>query len=342
MNCNVCKSYAEKLKGFKNFSTAWAFTGTENLRLSNVEDHIRGDPHRKAIDLYLKEEKALSLNERAEFMRAANDADQRRVADCLANMLASDVAKTKIKFEVAYFVAKEQLPMSKFPSLLNLEEKHGVDIGRSYRNDTSCNAFIKYISDDLGGILKEKLTKANFFSVLSDASEDASVVEKEAVFVQHLDKNPPASDKVKVVSSFLNLADLKTGKAEGVVKSIRGSFQNIGVSEDSFEEKLIGFAADGAAVNSGHKEGVISILKDSMPWVIYVWCVAHRLELAVKDALTGTIFDDLDDVLLRLYYLYENSPKKLRQLRELHQIYSEAFEFEEVESDPKELPELVG
>lgn len=138
MNCNVCKSYVEKLKGFKNFSTAWAFTGTENLRLSNVEDHIRGDPHRKAIDLYLKEEKALSLNERAEFMRAANDADQRRVADCLANMLASDVAKTKIKFEVAYFVAKEQLPMSKFPSLLNLEEKHGVDIGRSYRNDTSC------------------------------------------------------------------------------------------------------------------------------------------------------------------------------------------------------------
>jgi hypothetical protein len=65
----------------------------------------------------------------------------------------------------------------------------------------------------------------------------------------------------------------------------------------------------------------VAIKKD-----IYVWCVAHRLELAVKDALTGTIFDDLDDVLLRLYYLYENSPKKLRQLRELHQIYSEAFE----------------
>lgn len=127
------------------------------------------------------------------------------------------------------------------------------------------NAFIKYISDDLGGILKEKLTKANFFSVLSDASEDASVVEKEAVFVQHLDKNPPASDKVKVVSSFLNLADLKTGKAEGVVKSIRGSFQNIGVSEDSFEEKLIGFAADGAAVNSGHKEGYLCLVCGTSP-----------------------------------------------------------------------------
>ena len=67
MNCNVCKRYAEKLKGYKNFSTAWAFTGTENLRLSNVQDHIRGDPHRKAMDLYLKKEKAQSLSERAEY-----------------------------------------------------------------------------------------------------------------------------------------------------------------------------------------------------------------------------------------------------------------------------------
>lgn len=57
------KVIQKKLKGSKNFSTAWAFTGTGNLRLSNVEDH-----------LYLKREKAQSLSERAEFMQAANDA----------------------------------------------------------------------------------------------------------------------------------------------------------------------------------------------------------------------------------------------------------------------------
>ena len=96
-----------------------------------------------AMDLYLKKEKAQSLSERAEFMKAANDAGQQRVSDCLSNMVTCDVVKTKVKFEVAYFVAKEQLPLSKFPKLLNLEEKHGVDIGRSYRNDMSCNVFIK-------------------------------------------------------------------------------------------------------------------------------------------------------------------------------------------------------
>ena len=104
----------------------------------------------------------------------------------------------------------------------------------------------------------------------------------------------------------------------------------------NLDKKLIGFAADGASVNRGDKNGVISLLRNDHPWVIYVWCVAHRLELALKDALQGTSFDDVDQVLLRLYYLYENSSKKLRQLRELHGIYRETFEFEEGGVRPKQ------
>lgn len=105
--------------------------------------------------------------------------------------------------------------------------------------------------------------------------------------------------------------------------------------DESFEKKLVGFAADGASVNCGEKEGVIGTLKGRQPWVIYVWCVAHPLELSLKDALQGTVFDDVDEVLLCLYYLYENSPKKLRQLWELHNIYRQTFEFEEGGARPK-------
>ena len=50
-----------------------------------------------------------------------------------------------------------------------------------------------------------------------DGSEDVSTTEKEAVFVQHLDKNPPGRDTVQVVTSFLNLADLKHGNAAGIL-----------------------------------------------------------------------------------------------------------------------------
>ena len=45
--------------------------------------------------------------------------------------------------------------------------------------------------------------------------------------------------------------------------------------------------------------------------------MAHRLELAVNDAFKKTSFDLVDEMLLRLYLLYENSPKKCRQLEDV-------------------------
>ena len=38
-------------------------------------------------------------------------------------------------------------------------------------------------------------------------------------------------------------------------------------------------------------------------------CSAHCAELAVKDALKGTCFNLIDEMLLRLYYIYEKSQK---------------------------------
>lgn len=51
--------------------------------------------------------------------------------------------------------------------------------------------------------------------------------------------------------------------------------------------------------------------------MIVFWCLAHRLELALKDALNGTLFKTVDEMLLRVYYLYKNSPKKCHELDEV-------------------------
>lgn len=48
-----------------------------------------------------------------------------------------------------------------------------------------------------------------------------------------------------------------------------------------------------------------------------MWCLAHRLELAIKDAFTSTSFDAINDMLLKLYYPYEISLKKCRELTEI-------------------------
>jgi len=80
--------------------------------------------------------------------------------------------------------------------------------------------------------------------------------------------------------------------------------------------KIVGIGTDGASANIAGA-GLKGLVEKEIPWVVWLWCMAHRLELAVKDALKHTHFELIDDMLLRLYLLYESSPKKCRELEEI-------------------------
>ena len=82
---------------------------------------------------------------------------------------------------------------------------------------------------------------------------------------------------------------------------------------DAWKTKTIGFGCDGTNANIA-QGGLRGLLSHEMPWVFVFWCLAHRLELSVKGALKPTFFTTVDDLLLRLYYIYEKSPKKCREL----------------------------
>ena len=58
-------------------------------------------------------------------------------------------------------------------------------------------------------------------------------------------------------------------------------------------------------------------VESKLEWIVWMWCLAHRLKLGTKDALKGTYFDDIDDMHLCLYYIYERSPKKYWELNDV-------------------------
>lgn len=60
-----------------------------------------------------------------------------------------------------------------------------------------------------------------------------------------------------------------------------------------------------------------------------MWSLVHRLELVVKDALKGTAFDAVDNMLLKLYYMYEKAPKKCRELEEVVSDLKECISIDE-------------
>ena len=80
---------------------------------------------------------------------------------------------------------------------------------------------------------------------------------------------------------------------------------------------LVGAATDGAAVNIGEQNSMRARLQRSLPWMFWTWCFAHGLELACHDALSSDLFKRIDSMLVRLYYLYEKSPKKCRDLEHI-------------------------
>lgn len=98
---------------------------------------------------------------------------------------------TMEKFETAYFVVKEELPITKYKAILLLEEKHGVELGKAYCNDSSGGVIIDYIAESIAQDLQHKLKKSKFYSTFLDGSTDANIVEKEAFFVVTLDPTPP-------------------------------------------------------------------------------------------------------------------------------------------------------
>lgn len=145
----------------------------------------------------------------------------------MANLNESTRNDLVRKFQVAYFVAKEELPLTKYEKILALEELHGIQHENAYKNDRVCGQFIDYIGDELCKNLSQDLAHAKFFSVLWDGATDNSAVEQEATFALYF--NPkPNGDKVEVKTSFLSLHNLKHADADGVKESIIDGLKALG------------------------------------------------------------------------------------------------------------------
>ena len=91
--------------------------------------------------------------------------------------------------------------------------------------------------------------------------------------------------------------------------------------------KLVGFGADDASVNPGIKESVRPLLLEKCPWLFSCWCFAHRLELAVADAFKDTQFEEIEEILVNLFYLYKRSPERFTELKDIFESLKRGFKF---------------
>ena len=59
----------------------------------------------------------------------------------------NEKVRVKKLIEIAYVVAKEEMPFTKFVPIANMEKRHGVELGQTYLNDHSCAGFVDTIAE---------------------------------------------------------------------------------------------------------------------------------------------------------------------------------------------------
>ena len=235
---------------------------------------------------------------------------------------------------------KNPLPFTVYEDLVELEKRHGIDVGNVYSTRHQCGEFMRGTSADVHGEyiasqLRLDHAKAKCYNVLTDSSTDSAITEKEVVYVLHFD---PYSneEEIEVKLSFLYLKDVPKADAQGIKTAIEDSFHSLGILPNELYSKLIGFGADGASVNSGNKNGVKALFEEKALWLVHT-CIAHKLELALKDGLNGTAFQKVDEMLNKLYSLYNKSQKNCMNLiKVLHDVPKDSFDFEEGSVKPKQ------
>ena len=187
----------------------------------------------------------------------------------------------------------------------------------------NCAEFIDYISKDIQQTLSEKMKSANFFSILFDGATDNVTKDQEGFYVLLFDPHPMGKgkrNKVEVKLYFLGIKNSKASDGGSTAADIKHGidqcFEDVGL--DHYAEKLISFCADGANVNKGCKTGMMAELNglSCSPWLV-LWCLSHRLELAIKESLENTKFKAIDEMLLHLELkdLYEFEQGGVKPLR---------------------------
>ena len=108
-------------------------------------------------------------------------------------------------------------------------------------------------------------------------------------------------EKVHTRMAYFKVARPKSVTGEGLFELVHDTLKHFGIQAIDHDncKKLIGFGTDGASANIANA-GLEEIFERKLEWIYWSWCLAHRLELAIKNALKGSYFESIDEMLLKL------------------------------------------
>ena len=123
---------------------------------------------------------------------------------------------------------------------------------------------------------------------------------------------------IYMVASLLEMSNWGGTDATSLKKGIDSIFQtgHFEMTPDGYKTKLVGVTADGASVNFGKNNGLLTKLSTDRDWLLKIHCTNHRIELAVKYAIKETAFAHVDVFYNSLFFFLKNSGKTKGEIKE--------------------------
>ena len=98
------------------------------LQLLATVEHATPGPHKAGYNKFLTK-KGLGQREQTAKVSGWHETGQISLVKSFDIVQSANFEKNKMKFETAYFIAEEELPISKFRKIHALEVKHGMQLG---------------------------------------------------------------------------------------------------------------------------------------------------------------------------------------------------------------------
>jgi hypothetical protein len=210
-------------------------------------------------------------------------------------------------FRNAHALAKNCRPYTDFHWMCKLDNAKGVDIGQTYHNDKAAAKFVEYIAKQARSTTAKLIQEGSFLSLISDGSTDTSWQEAEILYAR-------ISCKGQVITRFIGIRNLEKADANSITMAVNSMMSE---TCEHWQNKFVGYAADGAAVMQGKLTGVVTRMREqNCSEMVAVHCTAHRVELAYKDAVKEiALYKRVNLAMLGMYLFYRNSPLNRANLK---------------------------
>ena len=286
-----------------------------------LEKHDKASRHQNAYELYqgIKFPKSSQSVLLTMFQKAKTDSDAKRVEE-----LRQNYDYMEALFKSANFMIRKRWAVSDnlqdlITNLLGNDLEYTVvsdhiklQQNLTYTSPSSVSDIIESLAFAFEDEVLQSLRKATYFTLLADESSDDAHRAQFAIITRFWRDG-------SIQDCFLGIVRLARTDAESLMTAIETFLVAKGI--DIKKAAFVGF--DGCNTMSGVNKGVQRRFRHVVPHQIYINCRNHKLALCVKHLIKDfPILQDLDNLLIDIWKLFENSPQIFSVFEEVQQVYN--------------------